>query len=88
MCCVNMYIRSGLSCMDAIKRVAKEKNIPKNDVYKEYMHNFNTTETQKLKDKINALKWEEIKETEDNKIRFVSVVINLETGIKTCNFAL
>ena len=35
-----------------------------NDVYKEYMHNFNTTETQKLKDKINALKWEEIKEIE------------------------
>ena len=28
------------------------------------MHNFNTTETQKLKDKINALKWEEIKEIE------------------------
>ena len=33
---VNMYIRSGLSSMEAIKRVAKERKIPKNDVYKEY----------------------------------------------------
>lgn len=33
---VNMYITSGLSCMDAIKRVAKERKIPKSDVYKEY----------------------------------------------------
>ena len=33
---VNMYIKSGLSSMDAIKRVAKEKKIPKSDVYKEY----------------------------------------------------
>ena len=33
---VNMYIKSGLSSMDAIKRVAKERKIPKNDVYKEY----------------------------------------------------
>ena len=35
---VNMYIKSGLSSMDAIKRVAKERKIPKNEVYKEY-HN-------------------------------------------------
>ncbi|MBQ8219329.1 MAG: 16S rRNA (cytidine(1402)-2'-O)-methyltransferase [Bacilli bacterium] len=33
---VNMYIKSGLSSMDAIKRVAKERKIPKNDVYLEY----------------------------------------------------
>ena len=33
---VNMYIKSGLSSMDAIKRVAKERKIPKNEVYKEY----------------------------------------------------
>ena len=33
---VNMYIKSGLSSMDAIKRVAKERKIPKNVVYKEY----------------------------------------------------
>lgn len=33
---VDMYIRSGLSSMDAIKRVARERKIPKNDVYKEY----------------------------------------------------
>lgn len=33
---VNMYIKSGLSSMDAIKRVAKERKIPKNLVYKEY----------------------------------------------------
>ena len=33
---VNMYIKSGLSSMDAIKRVAKERRIPKGDVYKEY----------------------------------------------------
>ncbi len=33
---VNMYIKSGLSSMDAIKRVAKERKIPKSDVYKEY----------------------------------------------------
>lgn len=33
---VNMYIRSGLSSMDAIKRVAKERNIPKNTVYMEF----------------------------------------------------
>ena len=33
---VNMYIKSGLSSMDAIKRVAKERKIAKNIVYKEY----------------------------------------------------
>ena len=33
---VNMYIKSGLSSMDAIKRVAKERKIPKGEVYKEY----------------------------------------------------
>ena len=33
---VDMYIRSGLSSMDAIKRVAKERKIPKNEIYKEY----------------------------------------------------
>lgn len=33
---VNMYIKFGLSSMDAIKRVAKERKIPKSDVYKEY----------------------------------------------------
>ena len=33
---VNMYIKSGLSSMDAIKRVAKDRKIPKNIVYKEY----------------------------------------------------
>lgn len=33
---VDFYIRSGLSSMDAIKRVAKDRKLPKNDVYKEY----------------------------------------------------
>ena len=33
---VNMYIRSGLDSMEAIKRVAKERKIPKNDVYMEF----------------------------------------------------
>lgn len=33
---VNMYIKSGLYVMDAIKMVAKERNIPKNEIYKEY----------------------------------------------------
>ena len=32
----NMYIRSGLNSMEAIKRVAKERKIPKNDVYMEF----------------------------------------------------
>ena len=31
---VSLYIRSGLSTMDAIKRVAHERKLPKNDVYK------------------------------------------------------
>lgn len=33
---VNMYIKSGLSSMDAIKRVSRERNVPKSEVYKEY----------------------------------------------------
>lgn len=33
---VNMYIRSGLNSMEAIKRVSKERKIPKNDVYMEF----------------------------------------------------
>ena len=33
---VNLYIKSGLSSMDAIKRVSKERKIPKNDVYQEF----------------------------------------------------
>jgi len=33
---VDRYIRSGLSSMDAIKRVSRERNIPKGEVYKEY----------------------------------------------------
>ena len=33
---VNMYIRTGLTSMEAIKKVARERKIPKNEVYKEY----------------------------------------------------
>ena len=33
---VNMYIRTGLTSMEAIKKVAKERKITKNEVYKEY----------------------------------------------------
>ena len=33
---VNYYIKNGLSSMDAIKLVAKERNIKKSDVYSEY----------------------------------------------------
>ena len=33
---VNLYIKSGLSSMEAIKRVSRERDIPKSDVYKEY----------------------------------------------------
>ena len=33
---VNLYIRNGLTTMEAIKRVAKERKIPKGEVYKEY----------------------------------------------------
>ena len=33
---VNMYVKSGLYVMDAIKMVAKERNIPKSEIYKEY----------------------------------------------------
>ena len=30
---VELYINDGMSKMDAIKKVAKERNIPKNEVY-------------------------------------------------------
>ena len=33
---VNMYIKSGLSSMDAIKRVAKERKVTKNVIYNEF----------------------------------------------------
>ena len=33
---VNMYIRTGLTNMEAIKKVAKERKIPKNEIYREY----------------------------------------------------
>ena len=33
---VNLYISNGMKIMDAIKCVARERNIPKNQVYKEY----------------------------------------------------
>ena len=33
---VNLYIKVGLSVMDAIKKVAKERGIPKGEVYNEY----------------------------------------------------
>lgn len=33
---VKLYIENGMEVMDAIKRVAKERNIPKNEIYKEY----------------------------------------------------
>jgi len=38
---VNMYIRTGLTSMEAIKKVAKERKIPKNEVYKEYHRSDN-----------------------------------------------
>ena len=33
---VNSYIKTGLSVMDAIKKVAKDRKINKNEIYKEY----------------------------------------------------
>ena len=33
---VNLYIKAGLSVMDAIKKVAKERNVPKNEIYNLY----------------------------------------------------
>ena len=33
---VSLYIKEGFSVMEAIKKVAKERKIPKNEVYKEY----------------------------------------------------
>lgn len=35
---VNLYVKSGLYVMDAIKKVSKERGIPKSEVYREY-HN-------------------------------------------------
>ena len=36
---VNIYIREGYSIMDAIKKVAKDRNVPKNEIYSKY-HNI------------------------------------------------
>lgn len=33
---IKLYIENGMEVMDAIKRVAKERNIPKNEIYREY----------------------------------------------------
>ncbi len=33
---VNLYIKEGLKTMDAIKKVSKDRNLNKNDVYREY----------------------------------------------------
>ena len=33
---VNMYVKEGNSIMDSIKKVAKVRNVPKNEIYKEY----------------------------------------------------
>ncbi|MBQ2872691.1 MAG: 16S rRNA (cytidine(1402)-2'-O)-methyltransferase [Bacilli bacterium] len=33
---INRYIRTGLTSMEAIKKVAKERKVPKNEIYKEY----------------------------------------------------
>ena len=33
---VNLYISDGLKTMDAVKKVAKERNLPKGKVYEEY----------------------------------------------------
>ena len=33
---VNRYIKSGITSMEAIKLVAKERKVPKSDIYKEY----------------------------------------------------
>ena len=33
---VNLYVKEGIDVRDAIKMVAKDKNIPKSDVYREY----------------------------------------------------
>ena len=34
---VDLYINSGLSMMDAIKKVARERKVAKNIIYKEYI---------------------------------------------------
>lgn len=33
---VNLYIKEGLNSKDAIKKVAQDRNVPKNEIYKEY----------------------------------------------------
>ena len=33
---VNLYIKAGFSVMDSIKKVAKERNVPKNEIYNAY----------------------------------------------------
>ena len=33
---VNRYVQTGLTIMEAIKKVAKERRVPKNEIYKEY----------------------------------------------------
>ena len=33
---VNLYIKSGFDVMTSIKKVAKDRGLPKNDIYKEY----------------------------------------------------
>lgn len=33
---VNIYIKAGFSVMDSIKKVAKERNVPKNEIYNVY----------------------------------------------------
>ena len=33
---VNLYVKEGIDVRDAIKMVAKDMNIPKSDVYREY----------------------------------------------------
>ena len=34
---ISMYVKSGLSIMDSIKRVARDKGMSKSDVYKYYI---------------------------------------------------
>ena len=33
---VNLYIKAGLDVMSSIKKVAKERGVPKGEIYKEY----------------------------------------------------
>lgn len=39
---INLYLEDGISSKEAIKIVAKERNIPKSEVYKEYIKNKKT----------------------------------------------